>query len=269
MIYSPSTPVPDDPSLEAECLVAFTGIFPTRAPSELEIRGAANYIARVRRRLAAFLDGDEVAPLMWTRPPAQVDLWGDLNKPFDDDELSEWFAGWQGDPATHVNYPAILQSARDRVKAAWPIYPDPSLGLHNFELAPDEYGEVWHLCRTLNDPETMFDDLDSLVLLPVQVDAIAAVYPALYAKIQSLAMLLVQPFIGIEGSLEPKKNLPMNREEQLRTLLQLANDAPIQTAGEKPKANVRPASQDQQSNRDSDNNQTPSEHIAQRRTLQR
>jgi hypothetical protein len=253
-------------SLASETLVAMTGIFPTRGPNELEIRGSGqNYLARVRRRIAAFLASTKIEPMRWTRPPSQKHLWAELVKQTKLEELDDWFDGWQGDPAVHVEYFAVVAKARDFIKNAWPIYPDNSLGLHTFELAPDEYGDVWHLCRTLNYPETIFDDLDSMLLLPEQVKAIAAIYPALYAEICKLTMALLQPYAGIDGAIQ-SKTLPGEREEQIRTLLQVPNDGPISAQSEQ-----TPTAQSKDNGPDraeiTDVNQTPSEHVAQRRLM--
>lgn len=254
-------------SLPAERLVAMMGIFPARAPSELTIRGAESYPARIRRRLAAFLAAEKAEPLKWERPPAQQDLWKDLVAPLDLDKLTAWT---EGIPVEMVaGYTSIIQTARDRIKAAWPLYPDTSLGLHMTELAPDEYGDVWHLCRTLDDPETMLDDLDALVLLPSQVEAFAAVYPDLYETTRNLVMLLLQPYVQIEGVTKSRKALHWDREEQIRTLLQIPLDAPIETAEgaqqQQQQAQVPKARPAQQSELEADDAQTPSEHTTARR----
>lgn len=252
--------------LPAEALVAMTGIFPSRGPSELEARGADNYLARIRRRIVRFLESRKVESLKWQRPPSQKDLWQRLSQPFDEAELDEWFDGWAGHPAVPIEYPAIVQQARDHVKSVWPIFQDNSLGLHTYELAPDEYGDVWHICRTLNDPETLFDDLDSMVLLPVQVEAVAKVYPGLYEEIRKITMLLLEPYVGIEGGIEQKNTLPGEREEQIRTLLQVPNDGPIAAAPDEQQQNQAKASQEIPDREElTDVNQTPSEHVAQRR----
>ena len=248
-------------SLPAECLVAMTGIFPTRAPSELTIRGADSYPSRIRRRLAAFLAAEEVAPMEWERPPAQADLWKDLTTPLNSQKITAWLEGLENLEMV-AGYSLVIEAAREYVKKAWPIYPDSSLGLRNVELAPDEYGDVWHLTRTLNDPETLFDDLDSLLLLPVQVEAFAAVYPDLYEATKNIAILLLQPFTEIEGFGKKHNPLRWGREEQIRTLLQIPNDAPIETAEPQEKQGATP---DKRQESEPDDAQTPSEHTAARR----
>lgn len=261
---------PQAGNLATESLVAMTGIFPSRGPNELEIRGSgANYLNRIRRRLVAFLEAKKVEPLKWSRPPSQKHLWSELVRQVSLDEMDDWFNDWAGDPAVPVEYMAVVSQAREFIKNAWPVYPDNSLGLHTFELAPDEYGDVWHLVRTLNDPETIFDDLDSMVLLPVQVDAIAQIYPALYREICQLTMVQLQPYAGIDGALQ-SKTLPGEREEQIRTLLRVPNDGPINAQPEQaPQQQPKGGGGGPDREEITDVNQTPSEHVAQRRLMSR
>lgn len=261
----PRIPTVGQASLAAETLVAITGIFPSRGPNELEAKAAdaRNYSNRIRRRITKFLeakDGPEL--LKWSPPPSQKSLWQQLHEQVDIAEVGRWFARWEGDPAVGVEYMAVVSAARERIKQAWPQFQDTSLGLHHFELSEDEYGDVWHLCRTLNDPETIFDDMDSLVLLPVQVEAVSAIYPQLYQQIVGMTMLLLQPYAQVGDEPAPK-NLLAEREEQIRTLVQAPFDAPL-TAQEEPKAQAQPKSQPEPKQDDS-STETPSEHIAQRR----
>jgi len=255
------TEAPQSPQLQAEMLVAMTGIFIQRAPSELEVRGARNYPARVRRRLAAFLDGSEVVPFQWDRPPSQKSLMRDLSEPLDHDETLKMIADLDVEVGLH--FPITLNNARQYILNKWPRFVDNSLGLHNYELATDEYGDVWHLCRTLDKFESVFDDMDSLLLLPEQVEAVTAVFPELMAMVRATAMLLVQPFVSIDGITETKKSLAPEREEQLRTLLGVPNDAPIQAETAETKTPAK-RNEPREPQNDSDL-QTPSERIARNR----
>ena len=251
-------------SLPSESLVAMTGIFPTHAPSELAVRGAEAYPTRIRRRLAAFLEADAPEPMKWERPPVQGDLWRDLTELLDPQKIHEWMTDVPLEMM--AGYATIIQQARDRIKSAWPLYPDTSLGVQMTELAQDEYGDVWHLCRTLDDPETMFDDMDAMLLLPSQVEAFAAVYPDLYETTRNLAMLLLQPYVQIDPTKKPRKTLRWDREEQIRTLLQVPLDAPIETAeGAQQPAQAAKAKPDKSEEIETDDAQTPSEHTTARR----
>src|SRR5512136_3416362 len=107
-----------------EHLAAMTGIFPNRAPTDIEMRGAQNYTARVRRRIARFLDSTEVVDLKWQRPPSQESLWEKVATPVDPAEFLTWAKEADIEPATGVLWPSVVQAARDYVKAHWPIYND-------------------------------------------------------------------------------------------------------------------------------------------------
>lgn len=250
--------------LLAECLAAMTGIFPTRAPTDLEVRGAQNYLARLRRRIAKFLDGEGAEPIRLQRPPSQESLWEKIATPVDVQEFTEWATEAELDVTTAVEYPAVVQRSRDFIKALWPVYPDNSLGLHAHELALDELLDVWHIAHTLNDPETLFDDLDSLVLLPDKVAAVKANFPEMYKQIQAMALAQLQPFIGLEGVIEPKKTLSADREAQFRVLLGVAEEDSFEIAQEPPKQKPEPQPQSKQNI--SEDARTPSE-TAQRQRI--
>lgn len=256
-----------DPNISAETMVAMTGLAPTRAPSEIELRGAivTNYDARIKRRLATFLESTTVEPLKWARPPSQNSLWASLTKPLDPAEFTSWALEADLPVDVGIQWPMLIQQARDYVQSKWPLYRDNSLGLHTFELAADEYGDVWHLYRTLNDPDTMFDDLDSLLLLPEQVDAFRTIYPSLFQTTQRMAALLLEPYVEIQGLREAERWLSGEREEQLRILLQNPGDGPIQMVDEAPEQKPAEPSNTQRTNLVSDA-RVPSESIAEQRT---
>lgn len=258
----------------AENLTAMTGIFPSRVPSDLEMRGAANYEERIRRRLARFLEAKDVEPLKWRQPPSQESLWKKLSEPLDKDlleELNEWALDAELDVAEAVKWPIQIKAARDYVLGKWPVFRDNSLGLRTFELATDELGDVWHICSTLNDPESMFDDMASLVLLPAQVEAFAAVYPGLYETTKQLASLLIQPYLHVQGLIEPTKWITGEREEQLRVLLQAPQDGPITADSEQQQQDQQeqqaPSGGGNAKDRSGDI-RTPSENAAEQRASQ-
>jgi hypothetical protein len=218
-------PPPAPPSLPSESLVAITGIFPSRHPSELMVRAAQGYMDRVRRRLVTFLAADTPEKMKWERPPAQDDLWKDITTPLDEADLTDWLTGVPHEMG--LGYALVIDKARSYIRQRWPIFPDESLDIHNTELAQDEYGDVWQIVRTLDKPDTLFDDMDALILLPDQVDAFAEIYPTIYQKTVELASLLLQPFISVNGMAKAKRRLSFLREEQMRTLMRLPLDAPI------------------------------------------
>jgi hypothetical protein len=249
-------------NLMAESLVAMTGIFPTRAPSEIEIRGSANYLARIRRRVLKFLGSADVVPIKWKRPPSQESLWTSLATPVDPREFAAWGLESDLDVSVSVAYPAIVQAARDYAKQLWPLYQDTALGLRTYDLATDELYDVWHIVRTLDDLDTVFDDLDSMILLPEQVTTIKTIYPTLYESIRALTVAQLAPYIEVEGAVEKRKDLPSERETQIRVLLGISEDDTFDVQKTEPENKPASAPSDTKRREDKDETRTPSERAA-------
>ena len=264
---TPPRPVeaPPNPQLLAESLACVTGIFPTSAPSQIQQRLAVKLPERLAARVRAFLDADKPEKFKWEKPIEQKELYAKITEPFDHDAAKEWLVDLP--PEISLPYVLTVQAARDKVRTSWPVYPDPSLGLHNFDLAPDEYMDVCQVLRTLDSVESIFDDLDAHVLLPEQVELFATIYPDLCQAVQQATYDALQPYIEIPGIVEKKKNLSELKEEQIRVLLRLPTDAPIAAPqGGSQVGNQQDGSSPKKSTSEDDKNlQTPSEHTAARR----
>lgn len=211
-----------DSALSAQRLIAVTGIFPTEPPSEIDLAAAAKLPEKLAGRIRRFLRATEPAEMKWREPPEQEKLHAKLTAQLSPLAIGEWFPS---NAALAMDYAQAIENARGHIIAKWPIYPDPSLGVRNYELAPDDYGAVWQLTETLDDIETLFDDLDAFMLLPDQVDAVAFCYPALYKMIKDLVTLeLARGYIDEPG--KPRKHeLSVEREDAIRTLMQLEPQA--------------------------------------------
>lgn len=256
-------PGQDAAQLAAECLAAVTGIYPTGAPSEMELHVAEpkRYLARLEKRISAFLDSDKPEKFKAEKLPEQRETYDKITDVIDPDEAAEWTAEIPDEIA--LPYMLTIQAARAKVQASWPVFPDPSLGLHNFDLAPDELLDVLQIMRTLDSLESIFDDLDARVLLPSQVDLIAVHFPDIYKEICKLCYKAVEPYIEIPGFVEKKKNLSALKEEQLRVLMKLPTDAPMVAKPEAPQP--PPQSSSKGGKPDGSKLTTPSEHTAERR----
>lgn len=252
-------------TLTAECLLAVTGLFPGRAPSDVQRRLALKFPQRLGARVAAFLESDKPEKFKAPELPDQKEFHDQLLEPVDTEEVAGWF-----DPtsaALAVQYGLLMQATREKVKAAWPTYPDPSLGIHNFDLAPDELLDVVQLFRTLDSIESVFDDLDAQVLLPDQVTAIATTYPDLYETLKQAAFEELVPYLDVPGRTGEKKNLSPVKEEQIRVLMQLQADAPIEAQQEQPPtpAAQKPGRRPPEPQEEEPSLETPSEHTAAKR----
>lgn len=249
-------------NLMAESLVAMTGIFPTRAPSEIEIRGATNYQGRIKRRIARFLAAEKIEPIKWKRPPSQDSLWASIVAPVDPQEFAAWGLEADLDVAVAVAYPTIVQSARDFVRKLWPLYQDTALGLRTFDLATDELYDVWHIVRTLDVFESIFDDLDSMLLLPEQVETIKAIFPTLYESVRALTVAQLAPYTEVQGAVEKTKDLPAEKESQIRVLLGVAEGDTFDIVKEEPKQQPASTPSDTERRETKEEARTPSERAA-------
>lgn len=253
-------------TLAAECLLAVTGLFPDHAPSDTQKRLAQKFPRRLANRVEAFLESEKPEKYKAPALPDQKQFHAKILEKVDPAELEGGFAPDEAELAVH--YALLLQQARDKVAAAWPTYPDTSLGLHNFDLAPDEILDVVQLFRTLDDVESVFDDMDANVLLPDQVTAIAQTFPDLYETLQNSIMEALAPYVRIGDDVQAEKALSPIKEEQIRVLMQLPSDAPIeapQAAAAGPQGQMKPGRRPPANKEDETNMQTPSEHIANRR----
>ena len=249
-------------TLPAECLVLVTGIFPTSAPSDIDYAAADRLSETLAGRIRRFLRADEPAAMQWREPPDQAKLHAKLIAQLSPVAIGEWFPL---NSELAMDYAQAIESARGHLIAKWPIYPDPSLGVRNYDLAPDDYAALWQLCETLDDIETLFDDLDAMMLMPEQVDAVAFCYPALYAMIRKLVTLeLADGYIDTPEK-PRKRELSVERENAIRTLLQLQPQAVLEIPAP-PQNQATPkkdtAVQNDEKRKDL---RTPSEHVSAQR----
>jgi len=253
-------------TLPAECLLAMTGLFPSRGPSDTQKRLAQRFPKRLVNRVKDFLESDKIAKF---KPPEQKDqtsLHEKLLTKVDPDEIGDAFLPEEA--TLSAQYVLLMQSARDKVAASWPLYPDSSFGIHNFDLAPDELLNVLQVLQTLDSVESLFDDLDARVLLPDQVTLFSQVYPDLYEVLKNAAMDEIAPYLEIQGAVTAKRRLSQLHEEQMRILLQLPADAPIETQEQQPTQQGQPGQRPgrRQIDKDTDGEgssmETPLEHTA-------
>jgi hypothetical protein len=252
-------------TLPAECLLAVTGLWPNHPPSDTQKRLAQRFPQRLTNRVKTFLESDKAEKFKAPSLPDQKQFHAKLLEKLDPEELEGAFSPDEAELAVH--YSLLLQRTRDKVVAAWPTYPDPSLGIHNFDLAPDELLDVLQLFNTLDSVESIFDDLDARVLLPDQVTAFAAAYPDLYETLQNAIREELTPSIPVGDEVQ-KQTLSAIKEEQIRILLQLPADAPVEAplaAAAGPQGQLKPGRRPPANKEDETNLQTPSEHIADRR----
>jgi len=215
-------------TLAAESLALATGLFPKRAPTESDIRRATTMHGRVEAAIKAFLKQEEPEPYEWELPPEQGELHRMLLAPLElqddpNDSLpAETFGQWL----------LILGRARQYVADKWPIYDAEALTPMNYELDPNELGDVWELVRALDGVDGLIGDLKSCTLSPAQVAAFSACYPDFYTLVAGGAgMTADSPVPILHEHLAPmaaKGEEPtIEQEDMIRVLQQLPDRAQI------------------------------------------
>lgn len=255
-----------NPQLRAECLAVVTGIYPEGPPSKLQLHVAepARLLGKFRARIKEFLGANKPEPFKRDELPDQHTTYDKITDLIDPEEMDAILVDIPVEVA--LPYALTLQAAREKVKASWPVYPDNSLGLRNFELAKDEFMDVLDVMRTLDTVETIFDDLDALVLLPEQVALVDEFFPDLYREIGLMCFDELQPFAEVPGIVEKKRDLSPEREEQIRVLMQLPTDAPLAPPKEQPQPQQSGRAPEAKSGKaEPEKLQTPTEHTEQRR----
>jgi hypothetical protein len=250
-------------TLPAECLLAVTGLFPSRGPSDTQKRLAARFPKRLAARVRVFLESDKPGKFQPLELPDQKAFHEQLLEKVDPDQFEESFLPEEA--ALSMQYVMLLQAARDKVVAAWPLYPDTGLGFRNYDLAKDELLDVLHVFQTLDSVESVLDDLDARVLLPDQVALLSQVFPDLYETLHLATLEELAPYLEIQGGVEARGELSQVHEEQLRILLQLPADAPLQSAQQpalQAKPGQRQGAHDTTEDEEEHSLETPSEHTA-------
>ena len=215
-------------TLAAESLALATGLFPKHAPSPADIKRATTIHGRVEAAIKAFLKQEEPEPYEWEMPPDQGELHQMLLAPLEfaddpNDALpAELFGQWI----------LILGRARQYAADKWPIYDAEALTPTNYELDPNELGDVWEIVRALDGVDGIIGDLKSCTLSPAQVTAFAACYPDFYTLIAGGAgMTPDSPIPILHENLAPmaaKGEEPtVEQEDMIRVLQQLPDRAPI------------------------------------------
>lgn len=247
--------------LLAEGLCLTHGIFPTKAPGVMAVRSAMNLPTRIRKRLTEFLNADEQTPMVWETPPSQDDLRTEIFSPLDEKRFDGWTDNM--DPVLLGQYMLTITNAKTRLQELWPVFPERTFGLRNYDLSIDEFGEVWQNARLLGNIDVIFDDLGTRIIVPAQVALFSSTYPETYTMIKDIATLLLEPYVEIQGSIPPKKSMSYDKEEAIRTLLQLDVDPAIETpASEMPSGN---GGGGDKKDDDTANTVIPSDHTMERR----
>lgn len=219
------TDAPPPSGLPGDCLALSTGIFPKHPPTPSNVARAEKIVARAESAIKAFFNAESPDPYLPERAPPQDELHQSLAEPLDTD-------GWQVEhipnPVIYPQWILTVTAARQYAADKWPIFEEDTLEPANFELAPDELGDVWEIVRAIDGQDGFFGDLKSHTLSPEQVDAVKTCYPDYYAALMEIVFEQLQVLV------KRKNPLRYELQDMVRVLQQLPDEATIQI--EKPKA---------------------------------
>lgn len=204
--------------LTVETLMAVTGIFPGGLhPSENDLLAAqglaARWESRIRRWLSA-TDADDYQPREFESPPPpeeQSKLQDKLLKPIEGDEQSRILAAYD-DPAFAMEYLEAIKAAREYLDGKWTKLPVPGAIDEVFPLSQQEYEDVWSLVRIVDDPDVLFDELESESLSIPMIEAWRTCYPELSVEVMGMVGRVL-----IER--KAKKKLPTWQQQDLIHML--------------------------------------------------
>ena len=222
------------PRLPEECLALAGGLLQTKPPSDAEIRRAEKLLNKVETHVKAFLAAEGPDKWeCWERPPAQDELRESLLKPLDHESIEEEHRL----PAELLGKWALVsENAKRYVLEKWPVFDEQSLEPANYELASDEYGDVWEIARAVDGIENLFGDWRSHRLSAEQVEAATACYPDFMAAVDEIL------FDALSDHLAKKKKLTWQQEDQIRVLRSLPGEEPINVQMPQPRQKQAPQS---------------------------
>lgn len=221
------------PRLQEECLALATGLLTTSPPSESDVNRAEKLLNKVEMHIRAFLKAETPDKWeCWERPPEQSELRQDLLKTFDPEELLDEPSA--AGPELLGKWILVLTNARQYVTKKWPVYDEQALTPANYELAPDEYGDVWELTRAVDGIENLFGDWRSHMLSAEQVEAARACYPDFMATVDEMLM------DELAAHIAKKRKLTWQQEDQIRVMRNLPGEEPITVQAPPPRQKKEP-----------------------------
>lgn len=221
--------------LAVETLMAVTGIFPgVSHPSQNDLLAAQGlaqrWESRIRRWLSA-TDSEDYQPRTFEAPEPpdeQSKLQDKILKPIEGDEQARILSAFE-DPEGASVYLEAIKGARAYLDGKWSKIPVPGAVDEVFPLSPQEYEDIWSLVRIVDDPDILFDELESESLSIPMIEAWRACYPELSAEVMGMIGKVV-----IERKAK-KKRLTWQQQDLIHMLAGEPLEAPIVIAKAEPK----------------------------------
>jgi hypothetical protein len=223
------------PRLPEECLCLASGLLTTSPPSDPDIMRASKLLSKVETHVKAFLRAEVPEKWeCWQRPPEQSELRDALIKPLDHDMIEE---DHNLDAEVLAAWALVTANARKYVLGKWPVYDEQSLEPASYDLAPDEYADIWEIVRAVDGIENLFGDLRSHVLSYEQVEAAKACFPDFMATVDDVM------FHELSDHLAKKRKITWQQEDMIRVLRSLPGEEPITVNAPPPRQKKQPGAQ--------------------------
>lgn len=206
--------------LAAECLVAVSGLYPSRPLRAGDARKAERLAGDWQKAVAGFFAASKPGRARATPEARYLATWKRLNTRQDDSRLIRKLT----DPQIAMAYVVQLRRARDYLRAQW--HPLTVKGLATRQLLEpglSEQQRASDLYAMVNDPDRLVNALSSGSLLPEEMAAVRNVYPELWSMLAVLIRSEIVKQLGRRKRWEPL----WWQEQSVRTLLGMAQDQEI------------------------------------------
>ena len=208
------------PAIAAEALAAITGLWPSRPLEPRDMLAASGLPERWHGKIRRWMSA-EPARHKWTPPPSEEALQKKILAVPTEEETAGWL-NVLGDAGVGVDYLAVIQRGRAFLDGIWPKIASLGIVAGVFPLSPDDLCEVWSVCRLLDDPDVLFDEMASQTLTVEQVTAWRTVYPELSALVDSILDDQIAEHVS------KKHDLTWQQEDVIRILRCIPSESPIQ-----------------------------------------
>ena len=221
-------------NLAVEALLATTGIMREEPPGPRDGMAARALPGQWRTEVKAFFDQERPRRFKLYPRPAHEATLDRLTTGVDPQAM----AGRLADPDVVTEYLAVLNNAREYVRARWPALKMQTFtGPRLLEPGFTAMAEAWAILAVVDDPSRLLVEMRSATLLGAQVDAVKTVYPALF----QMLLALVEERKQLELTRVRSWSVPWPKERVLRILYALPPDVSIANA---PQAPARAARRD-------------------------
>jgi hypothetical protein len=214
-------------TLPAEALVAVTGIFPDAPLGPQDGAAARQLPGDWRAEVKTFFGQERPRKFRLYPRPAHEATLERLTRGADLAMLTSRLA----DPELVTEYGAVLNNAREYVRARWPALKlDTFAGPKLLEPGFTQMAGAWAVLAVVSHPARLLTEILSATVLTEQVEAVKEVYPALFEMLRAL----IDERRKLELARKASWSCPWGKERVLRIILGLPADVSIAQAPQPP-----------------------------------